>query len=163
MAMLARIRSTVVLTLVSILSSFSVLPAWSQTGLQTQDVALRPPANLETDLPPGYSVPIVDLSGESERQVVVDREPGQYLGRPTTVLLEDGRTLLTVYPKGHGRGGIVYREGQDCACPGLELLPDGTFVTTTYGHWIEGEEPYVVSVRFRMEELDAKATELVQE
>ena len=23
----------------------------------------------------------------------------------------------------------------DCAYPGLELLPDGTFVTTTYGHW----------------------------
>jgi hypothetical protein len=42
----------------------------------------------------------------------------------------------------------------DCAYPGLELLPDGTFVTTTYGHWTAGEEPYVVSVRFRLRELD---------
>ena len=32
---------------------------------------------------------------------------------------------------------------------GVELLPDGTFVTTTYGCWTEGEPAYVVSVRFR--------------
>ena len=38
-------------------------------------------------------------------QVVVDREAGQYLGHPTTVLLEDGKTMIIVYPKGHGRGG----------------------------------------------------------
>ena len=45
----------------------------------------------------------------------------------------------------------------DCAYPGLELLPDGTFVTTTYGHWTKGEPPYIVCVRFRMTELDARA------
>jgi hypothetical protein len=44
----------------------------------------------------------------------------------------------------------------DCAYPGLELLPDGTFVTTTYGHWIEGESPFIVSVRFKLEEIDAR-------
>ena len=46
--------------------------------------------------------------------------------------------------------------GSDCAYPGVELLPDGPFVTTTYGHWIEGEEPFIVSVRFKLEELDAR-------
>lgn len=45
----------------------------------------------------------------------------------------------------------------DCAYPGLELLPDGTFVTTTYGHWKEGEQPYIVSVRLTLKELDEKA------
>ena len=44
----------------------------------------------------------------------------------------------------------------DCAYPGVERLPDGTFVVTTYGHWTEGEEPYVVSVRLTLAELDAK-------
>ena len=29
------------------------------------------------------------------------------------VLLEDGRTILCVYPKGHGRGGIVYKRSTD--------------------------------------------------
>lgn len=47
---------------------------------------------------------------------------------------------------------------RDCAYPGLELLPDGTLVTTTYGHWDEGEAPYIVSVRIDIRELDALAT-----
>jgi hypothetical protein len=51
----------------------------------------------------------------------------------------------------------------DCAYPGLELLPDGTFVTTTYGHWTIGEEPYIVSVRFQMAELDARAKAMEEE
>ena len=38
----------------------------------------------------------------------------------------------------------------------LVLLPDGTFVSTTYVHWDEGQPPYVVSVRFRLEELDQR-------
>ncbi|MCH8912731.1 MAG: exo-alpha-sialidase, partial [Planctomycetes bacterium] len=47
--------------------------------------------------------------------------------------------------------------GSDCAYPGVEILPDGTFVTTTYGHWTKGESPYIVSVRFKLSELDAIA------
>ena len=45
----------------------------------------------------------------------------------------------------------------DCAYPGVEVLPDDTFVLTTYGHWTAGEQPYVVSVRFNLDELDRKA------
>jgi hypothetical protein len=41
-------------------------------------------------------LPLVDLAQDSARRVVVDREAGQYLGHPTTVLLEDGRTILCV-------------------------------------------------------------------
>jgi hypothetical protein len=47
--------------------------------------------------------------------------------------------------------------GSDCAYPGLELLPDGTFVTTTYGHWEPAAPPYIMSVRITMAELDALA------
>ncbi len=64
-------------------------------------------------LPRGYTIPVIDLSGDKKRQVIVDREEGQYLGHPTTVLLEDGRTMLAVYPKGHGRGAIVYKRSED--------------------------------------------------
>jgi hypothetical protein len=45
----------------------------------------------------------------------------------------------------------------DCAYPGVEVLPDGTFVTTTYGHWIEGESPFIVSVRLKLSDIDALA------
>jgi hypothetical protein len=59
------------------------------------------------------SIPIIDLDKETFRQVIVDREDGQYLGHPTTVLLEDGKTILIVYPKGHGKGEIVYKRSTD--------------------------------------------------
>ncbi len=61
----------------------------------------------------GYAIPLVDLAADTGRQVVVDREPGQYLGHPTTVLLEDGRTMIAVYPQGHGRGPIVMKRSGD--------------------------------------------------
>jgi len=61
----------------------------------------------------GYAIPLVDLAADAGRQVVVDRETGQYLGHPTTVLLEDGRTIVAVYPKGHGRGAIVLKRSGD--------------------------------------------------
>lgn len=60
-----------------------------------------------------YSIPFVDLNEETDRQIVVDKEPGQYLGHPTTVLLEDGQTIYCVYPKGHGRGAIVMKKSED--------------------------------------------------
>ena len=44
---------------------------------------------------------------------MVDREPGQYLGHPSTLLLPDNRTILIAYPKGHGRGAIVYKKSFD--------------------------------------------------
>jgi hypothetical protein len=62
---------------------------------------------------PYLRIPVIDLDKETFRQVVVDREEGQYLGHPTTVLLEDGKTILTVYPKGHGRGEIIYKRSSD--------------------------------------------------
>lgn len=98
-------------------------PVFAQTKLQKADVTLTPPKNLKTKLPPGYTIPIVDISGEKERQVIVDREKGQYLGHPTTVLLEDQKTMLTVYPKGHGRGAIVYKRSNDTGLTWSERLP----------------------------------------
>lgn len=76
------------------------------------------------DPPPrGYSIPLIDLAPQTFRQVVVDREPGQYLGHPTTVLLEDGKTILCVYPKGHGRGAIQYKRSTDGGLTWSDRLP----------------------------------------
>ncbi len=60
-----------------------------------------------------FGVPVLDLNDQTQRQVVVDQEKGQYLGHPTTCLLEDGKTMLCVYPKGHGRGAIVNKRSGD--------------------------------------------------
>ena len=72
---------------------------------------------------PGYTIPLIDLAGEKQRQVLVDREEGQYLGHPTTVLLEDNKTMICVYPKGHGRGPVVMKRSTDAGRTWSERLP----------------------------------------
>ncbi|MCX6550462.1 MAG: sialidase family protein, partial [Acidobacteria bacterium] len=51
--------------------------------------------------------------------------------------------------------------GGDCGYPGLELLPDGTIVATTYIKYRPGPEKHsVVSTRFSLRETDALAAKL---
>jgi hypothetical protein len=231
-------------------------------------VALAPARASEPQTPPvgrGYTIPLLDPAREKHRQVVVDREENQYLSHPTTVLLEDGRTILAAYPRGHGKGAIVlkrstdggltwsdrlpvpanwptsqgaptihrlidpqgkkrlvlfsglypirmesseddgrtwtplepiggivamasverpkngaymarfhdgrFRKGKgkrarfrvhksisrDGSYPGVEVLPSGMLDATTCGYWTEGEQPYIVSMRFTLAELDTLA------
>lgn len=48
--------------------------------------------------------------------------------------------------------------GTDCGYPGLEILPDGTLVATTYlKYWPDKRKHSVVSTRFTMAEVDARA------
>lgn len=72
---------------------------------------------------PASTLPFVDLDGQPDRQVIVDREKGQYLGHPTTLLLEDGKTIMCVYPKGHGRGPILYKRSEDGGKTWSDRLP----------------------------------------
>jgi hypothetical protein len=68
-------------------------------------------------------IPTIDLNDQLYRQVVVDHEAGQYLGHPTTCLLEDGKTILCVYPKGHGRGQVVFKKSTDGGRTWSDRLP----------------------------------------
>lgn len=48
--------------------------------------------------------------------------------------------------------------GRDCGYPGMELLPDGTIVATTYvKYWQDGRKHSVMSTRFKLEKIDVKA------
>ncbi len=48
----------------------------------------------------------------------------------------------------------------DCGYPGMELLPNGTIVATTYIKYTDGPEKHsVVSVRFKLDEADKNAKE----
>lgn len=47
--------------------------------------------------------------------------------------------------------------GADHTYPGLELLPDGTFVATTYIQYQPDELQSIVSVHFRLDEIDSDA------
>jgi hypothetical protein len=66
---------------------------------------------------------VLDLNSDAARQTVVDREAGQYLGHVSTCLLDDGKTILCVYPKGHGRGPIVYKRSDDGGKTWSDRLP----------------------------------------
>jgi len=94
--------------------SFAGVVSALLVGLQTTLAVAQSPA---------FSIPVVDLDGDTARQVIVDREPGQYLGHPTTLLLEDGRTILCVYPKGHGKGPIQYKRSSDGGKTWSDRLP----------------------------------------
>jgi hypothetical protein len=72
--------------------------------------------------PKSYTIPVIDLASQTHRQVIVDKEMGQYLGHPSTVLLEDNKTMIAVYPKGHGRGAIVMKRSADAGLTWSERL-----------------------------------------
>ena len=67
---------------------------------------------LDSD-PIPFLIPTIELDNRTDLQTIVDQEDGVYLGHPSTVLLEDGKTILIVYPKGHGKGEIIYKRSED--------------------------------------------------
>ena len=68
---------------------------------------------MPTELGVSPVIPFIDFAQDFSRHIVIDREPDQYLGHPTTVLLEDGLSMWIVYPKGHGKGSIVLKKSED--------------------------------------------------
>jgi len=70
-----------------------------------------------------FNITLIDLTDDTTRQVIIDKGEGQYLGHPTTVLLEDNKTIYCVYPKGHGRGAIVMKRSNDAGLTWSDRLP----------------------------------------
>lgn len=66
-----------------------------------------------TETTASFSIPTIDLDRETSMQQIVDKEQGQYLGHPSAVLLEDGKTIYCVYPKGHGKGALILKRSDD--------------------------------------------------
>ena len=88
----------------------------------------------------------LDLNEDTKRQIVVDREPGQYLGHPTTVLLDGRQQMICVYPKGHGRGPIVMKRSQDAGITWSERL-------ATPDNWSTSQETPTI---YRVQQGDRK-------
>lgn len=118
-------------------------------------------------LPPGlYGDRHVARYAADGRLVVCMRDTGGSYGSPTSThfIAWVGRYEDIV----NGRDG-QYRvkllhsyKGGDNGYPGLELLPDGTFVATTYIKYRPGpEKNSVVSTRFALEETDRLAAGIV--
>jgi len=88
---------------------------FSGTHMMAQELQKQPISSY-------LQIQVVDLDQDKFRQVIVDQEPGQYLGHPTTVLLDDKLTILITYPKGHGKGAVVYKKSFDAGLTWTERL-----------------------------------------
>lgn len=65
------------------------------------------------------------------KQIVIDREKGQYIGHPDAILLDDDQTILTTYPLGHGIGEAVLNRSLDGGCTWEgRSLPNETWKTS---------------------------------
>ncbi len=74
-------------------------------------------------MPKKYSIPIIDIANDTTCQIIIDKEEGQYLGHPTTIILDDMKTMFVVYPKGHGIGAVVMKKSEDAGLTWSERLP----------------------------------------
>ncbi|MCW6683017.1 DUF6067 family protein [Aerococcaceae bacterium NML160702] len=67
----------------------------------------------------------------SDKKFVMDRKRAEYLGQPDMVKLKDDRTLITIYPKGHGHGELVMKRSEDGGITWSErLVTNPTWVTS---------------------------------
>jgi hypothetical protein len=96
-------------------------------------IVMVPTLLAQDDIFRKITIPQIDLAGETKRQIIVDQEAGQYLGHVTAVLLDDGKTILTVYPKGHAAGQIVYKKSTDGGLTWSERLK-------TPDNWTTGKD-----------------------
>lgn len=116
-------RSKSILKLLLLLWFFSLISCQS-SETKDQPLTMDQQVLIGSDpMPRGFAIPLIDLADQTHRQIIVDQEKGQYLGHPTTVLLEDHKTIICVYPKGHGRGAIVMKKSMDSGLTWSPRLP----------------------------------------
>ena len=94
--------------------------------LQIHDFSVRGqtiPLDWNRTQPISISVPTIDVAHEEHRQVVVDKQAGQYLGHPDTVLMPDNRTMFCTYPLGHGGPSALLKKSADGGLTWSDRLP----------------------------------------
>ncbi len=117
-----------------------------------------------TALKEAASLPVVDLSGDTQRQVVIAAGTEEvYQGHPTTVLMPDGKTVFAVWSIGHGGhagpmarsddGGLTWKRLDDTLpagfsahmnCPSMYRMvaPDGMARLWVFSAWTgERDQP----------------------
>ncbi len=71
----------------------------------------------------GFSIPQIDLTDRTDLQTVISKHPVTYMGHPSSVLLDDHKTMVMVYLDKHGRGNLMWRRSTDAGKTWSEDLP----------------------------------------
>ena len=77
----------------------------------------------EGELSTGFTIPQIDLNDRQDMQIVVCKDPKVYMGHPSSVLLDDGKTMVIAYLDRHGRGRISWQRSTDAGKTWSERLP----------------------------------------
>ncbi|MBG89002.1 MAG: hypothetical protein CMO80_19160 [Verrucomicrobiales bacterium] len=92
---------------------------FAATGNLTE--AAQPPKRTELTK---LSIPLIDISGETQRQVIVAAgTKSEYRGQVTTVLMADGKTMFATWSKGHGGRCGPLMKSVDGGLTWSDLLP----------------------------------------
>lgn len=60
-----------------------------------------------------FSIPQIDLNERADLQLEVARDTAEYFGHPSSVLLDDGRTMTMMYLNGHAYGEPRWQRSYD--------------------------------------------------
>ena len=69
--------------------------------------------NLGEAISRGFTIPQIDLNDRGDLQTVITPSEGKYWGHPSSVLLEDGRTMVMMYLDGHARAKLYWKKSFD--------------------------------------------------
>ncbi len=61
----------------------------------------------------GFSIPQIDLNDREDLQTIVSEHSKTYMGHPSSVLLNDGKTMIMMYLDRHGRGNLMWRRSEN--------------------------------------------------
>ncbi len=70
-----------------------------------------------------YTIPIIDISDEYNRHVIIDRDSNRYFGHPSTLLLPDSKILYCAYSLNHGGPPLFLRKSTDGGLTWSGYLP----------------------------------------
>lgn len=71
----------------------------------------------------GTSIPDIDLNDRKDLQTVISRDSKIYMGHPSSVLLDDARTMVMMFLDEHGKGRLMWTRSEDAGRSWSKRLP----------------------------------------
>jgi hypothetical protein len=100
-----------------------LIPAVAKMGFGKAPAQAKKPVKYALAKYRGFSIPQIDLNDCTDLQIVISKDPRIYMGHPSSVLLDDGNTMVMMYLDQHGRGRLMWRRSNDAGKTWSKHLP----------------------------------------